>query len=65
MNLGFHLKQQSPRVVARTGNKNVRYCTSGNKSQVGYINAIGQAMLPFIIYDTKNRMDEGRGFRHK
>ena len=51
------LEQQSPRVVARKGKKKVRYCTSGNKSQitiVGCINAIGQAMPPFIIYDAKN-----------
>ena len=51
------LEQQSPRVVARKGKKKVGYCTSGNKSQitiVGCINAIGQAMPPFIIYDTKN-----------
>jgi len=35
----------------------VRYCTSGNKSQitiVGYINTVGKAMPPFIIYDAKN-----------
>ena len=54
---GMPLEQQSPRVVARKGKKKVRYCTSGNKSQitiVGCINAIGQAMPPFIIYDAKN-----------
>jgi len=55
-NVGMLLEQQSPRVVARKGKKKVRYCTSGNKSQtiVGCINAIGQAMPPFIIYDAKN-----------
>ena len=35
----------------------MRYCTSGNKSQitiVGYVNAIGQVMPLFTIYDAKN-----------
>ena len=35
----------------------MRYCTSGNKSQatvVAYINAIGQCLPPFIIFDAKN-----------
>ena len=51
------LDHQSPRVVARKRKKKVKCCTSGNKSQitiVGYINAISQAMPPFIIFDTKN-----------
>ena len=41
---GMPLEHQSPRVLARKGQKKVRYCTSGNKSQVtvvGCINAIG------------------------
>jgi len=49
---GMPLEQQSPQVVARKGKKKARYCTSGNKSQikvVGCINAISQAMPPFII----------------
>ena len=35
----------------------MRYCTSGNKSQVtivACINAIGQCLPPFIIFDAKN-----------
>ena len=51
---GMPLDHQYPRVVARKGKKKVRYCTSGNKSQitiVGCVNAIGQAMPPFIIFD--------------
>ena len=43
--------------MARKGKKKVRYCASGNKSQitiVGCVNAIYQAMPPFIIFDAKN-----------
>ena len=54
---GMPLEHHSPKVLARKGQKKVRYCTSGNKSQVtvvGCVNAIGQALPPFIIYDAKN-----------
>ena len=51
---GMHLDHRSPCVIAR---RRQRYSTSGNKSQitiVACINAIGQTMLPFIIFDAKN-----------
>ena len=54
---GMPLKHQSSRVLARKGQKKVRYCTSGNKSQVTVvdcINAIGQALPPFVIFSAKN-----------
>ena len=54
---GMPLEHRSPKVVAKKGQKKVRYCTSGNKSQVtvvGCINAIGQALPPFIIFNAKN-----------
>ena len=54
---GISLDHQSPRVVTKRSHKKVRYATSGNKSQitiVGCINAIGQALPPFVIFDAKN-----------
>ena len=51
------LDHRSPHVVTTKGQKKVRYATSGNKSQitvVGCINAIGQALPPFVIFNTKN-----------
>ena len=54
---GIPLDHRSPRVVTKRGHKKVRYATSGNKSQitiVGCINAIGQALPPFVIFDAKN-----------
>jgi len=53
---GVPLDHRFPRALARRGQKKVRYCSSGNKSQVtvvGCINAIGQAILPFIVFDAK------------
>ena len=50
---GMPLNHCSPHVIARRGQRKVRYCTSGNKSQitiVACINAIGQTMPPFISY---------------
>ena len=47
----------SPRVLAKKGPRKVRYCSSGNKSQVtvvACVNAIGQCLPPFIIFDAKN-----------
>ena len=49
---GVPLDHRSPRVLARKGQKKVRYCSTGNKSQitvVGCITAIGQA-LPHSLY---------------
>ena len=48
---GIPLDHCSPRVLAKRGQKKVRYCSTGNKSQitvVGCINAIGQALPPFF-----------------
>jgi len=47
----------SPYVLTRRGMKKVRYCSSGNKDQVtvvGCINAMDQALPPFVVFDAKN-----------
>ena len=54
---GMPLEHRSPHVLARKGQRKVRYRTSGNKSQVtviGCINAAGQAIPPFVIFDAKS-----------
>ena len=54
---GIPLDHRSPCVLARKGQKKVRYSSTGNKSQitvVGCINAIGQALPPFIVFDAKH-----------
>jgi len=54
---GMPLDHRAPRIVAKKGQNKVRYTTSGNKSQVtvvGCINAVGQALPPFVIFDAKN-----------
>ena len=54
---GIPLDHRSPRVLAKKGSKKVRYCSTGNKSQVtvvGCINAVGQALPPFVVFDAKN-----------
>ena len=54
---GIPLDHRSPRVLAKRGQKKVRYCSTGNKSQitvVGCINAIGQALPPFVVFEAKN-----------
>ena len=62
---GMPLDHRSPRVIARKGQGKVRYCISGNKSQItiaACINAIRQTMLPFIIFNAKNlNMEWTRG----
>ncbi|XP_065894182.1 uncharacterized protein [Dysidea avara] len=62
---GMPLDHRSLHVVARRGQRKVRYCTSGNKFQitiVACINAISQTMPPFIIFDAKNlNMEWTRG----
>ena len=53
---GVPLDHRTPRVLTRKGQKKVRYCSTGNKSQitvVGCINATGQALPPFIVFDAK------------
>jgi len=54
---GIPLDHRSPYVLTRRGTKKVRYCSSGNKGQVtvvGCINAMGQALPPFVVFDAKN-----------
>lgn len=54
---GIPLDHRSPHVVVKRGKQKVRYRTSGNKNQVtvvGYIDAAGSAMLPFVTFDVKN-----------
>jgi len=54
---GVLLDHRSPCVLARKGQKKVRYCSTRNKSQitvVGCINATGQALPPFVVFDAKN-----------
>ena len=49
---GVPLDHRTPRVL-----KKVRYCSTENKSQItviGCINATGQALPPFIVFDAKN-----------
>ena len=56
-NVDETLDHRAPRIIAKKGQKKVRYATSGNKSQatvVGCINAVGQALPPFVIFDAKN-----------
>ena len=51
---GIPLDHRSPRALARRGQKKVRYCSMGNKSQitvVGCINTIGQALPPFVVFE--------------
>ncbi len=53
---GMPLCPPSPRMVAKKGQKKVRYCTSGQKSQVTVIgcgSATGQVIPPFIIFSGK------------
>ena len=54
---GVPLDHRTPRVLNTKGQKKVRYCSTGNKSQitvVGCINATGQALPPFIVFNAKN-----------
>ena len=54
---GMPLDHRSPYVLTRKGQRKVRYCSSGNKAQVtviGCINASGQAIPPFVVFDAKN-----------
>ena len=53
---GIALDGHAPRVVAKRGQKKVRYRTTGNKKQVTVIacmNANGQCIPPFVIFDVK------------
>ena len=53
---GMALDGHAPKVVAKRGQKKVRYRTSGNKSQVTVITCVsasGQCIPPFVIFDAK------------
>ena len=53
---GVPLEPRPPKVVARKGQKKVRYRTSGQKAQItvlGCANAAGQILPPFIIFAAK------------
>ena len=53
---GMPFDHCAPNVVAKKGQKKVRYRTSGNKSQVtviGCVSAAGHAIPPFVIFDSK------------
>ncbi len=52
----MHICPPPPRIVAKKGEKKVRYRTSGQKSQVTVIgcgSATGQVITPFIIFSGK------------
>ena len=54
---GMPLDHQPPKIVAKRGQRKVRYHTSSNKSQItmiGCVSASGQAIPPFVIFDTKS-----------
>ena len=53
---GVPLEPRPPKVVARKGQKKIRYRTSGQKAQITVIgcgSAVGQILPPFIIYAAK------------
>ena len=53
---GVPLEPKPPKVVARKGQKKIRYRTSGQKAQITVIgcgNAVGNILPPFIIFATK------------
>jgi len=50
------LDGHAPRVIAKRGQKKVRYRTSGNKNQLTVIACVstsGQCIPPFVIFDAK------------
>ena len=54
---GMPLDHRPPKIVAKKGQRKVRYRTSGNKAQItviGCVSASGQAIPPFVIFDTKS-----------
>ena len=49
---GITLDGHAPRVIAKTGQKKIRYRTSGNKSQLTVITCVsasGQCIPPFVM----------------
>ena len=60
---GIALDGHAPKVVAKRGQKKVRYRTSGNKSQITVIacvSASGQCIPPFVIFDVERLNMEWR-----
>ena len=60
---GIALDGHAPRVIAKRGQKKVRYRTSGNRSQltvIACVNASGQCIPPFVIFDAKRLNMEWR-----
>ena len=60
---GITLDGHAPRIVAKKGQKKVRYRTSGNKTQITVIacvSASGQCIPPFVIFDAKRLNMEWR-----
>ena len=54
---GMPLDHCPPKIIAKRGQKKVRYRTSGNKSQIAVIGCVrvaGQAIPPFVIFDAKS-----------
>ena len=54
---GMPLDHRPPRILTTKGEKKVRYRTSGNKNQItmiGRVNAAGQAIPLFVIFDAKS-----------
>jgi len=52
---GMPLDHRPSKIVTKKGQKKVWYHTSGNKSHItviGCISAVGQAIPPFVIFDT-------------
>ena len=53
---GMPIDHKPPNVIAKKGQKKVRYRSAGNKSQVtvvGCVSAVGQAIPPMVIFDAK------------
>ena len=60
---GIALDGHAPRVIAKRGQKKVRYRTSGSRSQltvIACVSANGQCILPFVIFDAKRLNMEWR-----
>ena len=50
---GIALDGHIPRVIAKRGQKKVRYRTSGQITVIACVNASGQRIPPFVIFDAK------------
>jgi len=60
---GITLDGLAPKVIAKRGQKKVRYRTSVNKSQltvIACVSASGQCIPPFVIFDAKRLNIEWR-----